>query len=124
MPVFDFKCPTEGCKGFKYDVYLPLRDSAKPICLDCDTMMETCLSLGSQHIAASAYPYTTRNITKDGSPIEVTGASHLRSLEKEHGVRLRDDAAFVTKEWLGYDMQKKQHVYKESSGVGEKGCWV
>lgn len=124
MPIFDFACPTVGCGGFKVDVYLPLRSSEKPLCLDCNTRMETCLALGNQHIAASAFPYVTKNIHPDGKAIEVRSPGHLKELCKTFNVTPRDDAAFIEKEWLGYDMRTKKHVYREGAGVGLPGCWV
>lgn len=86
--------------------------------------METCLSLGSQHIAASAFPYVTRNIHPDGKPIEVQSPAHLKELCKTFNVTPRDDAGYITKEYLGYNMQTKKQMYKESSGVGLPGCWI
>lgn len=70
---------------------------------------------------ASAFPYTTSNIT--GKPIEVSSESHLKALCAEHGVTHRPDVAWLEKRHLGSDRQGRP-VYKEGNGVGLPGCWV
>jgi predicted nucleic acid-binding Zn ribbon protein len=118
MPVYDFKCP--GCGNARLDVYVH-GFSDRPRC-NCGQEMEKQWSSSITDTGSSIYPYTTSHIT--GSPIEIKSPSHLRSLERTHGVRLRDDAAFLTQEYVGYDIRSKKQLYKESSGVGMKGCWV
>lgn len=121
MPTFDFECPTKACfLGLKRDVYLPLLSSEPPTCADCGKVMERVWSI-TKRDATSVYPYTTKNIT--GKPIEIRSPGHLKEIEKRHGVRLRDDAAYVTQRWEGYDPMTKKHVYKES-GAGMPGCWI
>lgn len=45
------------------------------------------------HKPASAFPFVTTNL--NGKPIEVKSAAHYKELQKEHGVRLRDDVGYI-----------------------------
>lgn len=74
--------------------------------------------------SANGYPYTTKNILPDGSPVIVESPAHERQLCKQHGVVKRDDAAWIGKEWLGYDFRTKKQKFKEGNGVGMPGCWI
>lgn len=73
-------------------------------------------------VSSKIYPYTTRHIS--GQPMEITSAAHERAVFAAHGIRQRDDAAFLNKEYLGYNWKTKQQEYKEGNGVGMPGCWV
>lgn len=70
----------------------------------------------------SAFPYVTKNF--NGEPITVESQSHLDSLCKQYNVTHRPDAAWITKEYQGYDFRTKKQRYKEGSGLGMPGCWV
>jgi hypothetical protein len=76
-----------------------------------------------RHIPGAAFPYVTRNITRDGSPVEVTSLAHLRQLERQHGVRNRDDADFIDEQWQGYDPMTKSQRYGGGRGGGSNR-WV
>lgn len=119
MPTYDFRCEA----GHVFEGYLPLRATENPPCGECGKPVERLIST-NRHIPASAYPYVTKNIHKDGKAIEVRSPSHEAELCKIHGVRKRDDAAFLTQEYLGVDFRTGKQIYRERSGVGEKGCWV
>ena len=121
MPVYSFLC--EPCNLGK-DAYVPLTTSPLLSCEGCGKEMEKVWSLGTEHRAASAFPYVTRNLDPSGKPVEVRSASHLESLCKQYGVTHRPDAAWVTKHYEGYDWRTGKQRYSESSGVGEKGCWI
>jgi hypothetical protein len=74
------------------------------------------------HRPGAVFPYITRNIT--GEPIEVRSHGHLKELCKEHGVRLRDDNAFIDSEYQGYDIRTGKQNYSEGSGRGLPGQWI
>lgn len=78
--------------------------------------------LGSH--AATGYPYTTKNILPDGAEITVESPAHEQELCKKYNVTKRDDAAWIEKEWLGYNFRTKKQEFKEGNGVGLPGCWV
>jgi hypothetical protein len=79
--------------------------------------------------AFQAYPYKTRNLTADGSEVEVTSGAHERSLmqqyERDTGNKLvkRDDAAWIGATYEGHDMYNDRQVYSEGSGRGMPGQW-
>lgn len=118
MPTYDFKCEN----GHLEEHYIPLRGGENPPCDACGGKTERLISVHG-HVPASAFPYTTTHIHPQGKPIEVKSALHLRSLEKQYGVRLRDDAAYLTQEYLGWDSRNRRQVYRES-GRGMPGVWV
>lgn len=120
MPIYDFLCPS--CETGHLDRYVPGIGETIP-CVDCGTKTEIVWSITPRD-GMSVYPYVTRNITKDGSPVEVKSALHLKELCRKHGVTPRDDSAWITKEWHGYDWKTKRQVYTESTGVGDPGCWI
>jgi hypothetical protein len=94
-----------------------------PTCSHCEQVMERdYMDEHSRHTPASGFPYVTSNIT--GSPITVTDLGHERELCRIHGVTKRDDAAWLTKEHAGLDWRTGKPIYRESSGVGDPGCWV
>jgi hypothetical protein len=74
-----------------------------------------------QYSGETSYPYVTTHIT--GKPIEVTGPGHERELCRIHGVRKRDDAAWVEKRYLGVDPRTGKQRYSEGSGMGLPGVW-
>jgi predicted nucleic acid-binding Zn ribbon protein len=121
MPTYDFLCEVD--KQSLSDVYLATREADNPSCPKCSKPMERILSLGGRHVGASAFPYVTKNIRKDGKPVEVTSEKHLQQLCKENGVTHRPDSAWLTKERLGYDWATKKQIYSEGSGRGLPGCW-
>jgi len=120
MPLYQLECAK--C-GNSVERYLALRGDPNPKCEmpDCGGETERVWA-GRQRGATSIFPYVTTHLT--GQPIEIKSASHLRSLEKQHGVRLRDDAAYTDKRWDGYDFKTRQHRYSEGSGRGMPGSWV
>jgi hypothetical protein len=85
--------------------------------------MDKAYSLAVTHIPGGTYPYMTRNITKDGKPVEVRSAAHLKDLCKQHGVTHRDDNAYIEKSYEGYDIRTGKQKYRESSGAGLPGSW-
>lgn len=93
-------------------------------CKKCDCVMERDLTVEARtHVPGNAFPYVTRNITRDGSPVEVTSLAHLRQLEKIHGVRNRDDADFIDEQWQGYDPRSGEQHYGGGRGGG-RNRWV
>jgi len=76
------------------------------------------------HTPASGYPYITRNITPDGSPVEVKSAAHEAELCKIHGVTKRDDQAWIEKEYVGHNWRTGKPEYWEPSGRGMPGSWI
>jgi len=74
-----------------------------------------------QHAGQGSYPYTTSNIT--GKPIEVTSPGHEKELCKIHKVRKRDDAAWLEKEYKGFNPMTGKQEYSEGSGRGLPGSW-
>jgi len=73
-------------------------------------------------IVKHEYPFTTKAFT--GKEIEVTSAAHEKALCQAHGMTKRDDAAWLEKEYVGYNRRTGKHEYKEGRGVGLPGCWV
>lgn len=120
MPFYEWSC--EPCsqreKTFEYKM-VPIA----PTCSHCEQVMDR--NYHAEHTrerAASGYPYITKNIS--GEPIEVTSPGHEAELCKQYGVAKRDDAAWLTKEHAGQDWRTGKPIYRESSGVGDPGCWV
>lgn len=93
-----------------------------PVCACGAEMERDYMDEHARHVPSSGFPYVTSNIT--GSPIEVTDLGHERELCRIHGVTKRDDAAWLTKEHAGLDWRTGKPIYRESSGVGDPGCWV
>lgn len=122
MPVFDFLC--EADNEAQSDVYLPTRESENPACPKCALPMERIYSLAGRHVGSSAFPYVTKNLTPDGSPVEVKSERHLAELCKLYGKTHRPDSAWITKEYVGYDWRTGKQVYTEGSGRGLPGCWI
>ena len=118
MPVYQFGCKKKECAK-EWEAYLPSFNSKNPKC-ECGGKGERVWKITSR-TGYGIFPYTTSNLT--GSPIEITSPAHLRSLEKKHGVRLRDDVAYINQEWRGYDPVTKKQIYNES-GRGMKGQWI
>lgn len=77
---------------------------------------------GVSLVTEKSYPFTTKMFT--GQPVEVTSRAHERALMREHNVVKRDDAAWIDKEFVGWNRRTGKYEYKESSGVGNPGCWV
>jgi hypothetical protein len=123
MPTFDWECP----KGHQFEAFV----HSKADGVDCPVELAEgglCATHAVETIWAitkrggqGQYPYVTKHIT--GKPIEITDAAHESRVMKENGVRKRDDAAWLTQEWTGYDMKTKKQNYKES-GAGMPGCWI
>jgi hypothetical protein len=118
MPVYALSCGEH-----EFEAYVPSFNSENPKCKECSAPTERVWRT-SRHIPASAFPYVTRNIHPDGRPIEVKSASHLDSLCKRYNVVHRPDAAYIEKEYQGYDLRTGKQVYKEGSGRGVKGAWI
>jgi hypothetical protein len=114
--VYNWSC--EDCKVLEEAYVHSFKDVRE---CKCGKPMEKVWSLGVSQSGYSGFPFTTSHIT--GSPIEVRSPQHLRDLCKIHGVTPRDDAGWLTKEYMGID-RKGNPTYKESSGVGLPGCWV
>jgi hypothetical protein len=77
---------------------------------------------GVSLVTEKTYPFTTKMF--NGKEIEVTSRAHEKALCQEYGVRKRDDAAWIDKEYLGYNSRTGKQEYRESSGVGNPGCWI
>lgn len=84
--------------------------------------VEKLWSLGTRP-GPSAFPYTTTNLTNDGSRVEVKSAKHLEQLCKKYGKTHRPDASWVNKTYVGYDWKTKKQIYSEGSGRGMPGSW-
>lgn len=122
MPFYVWSC-NEGHEQEVEKTFEHKMEPKAPDCPRCKQSMERDWHLESRrHTPASGYPYVTKNIT--GQPITVTDASHEAQLCKEHGVAKRDDAAWIDKEYLGYNWKTDKQEYKEGNGVGNPGCWV
>lgn len=94
-----------------------------PTCSQCEQVMERDFPAEyGRGRAANGYPYVTKNIS--GEAIEVLSPGHEAELCKIHGVVKRDDAAWLTKEHAGQDWRTGKPIYRESSGVGDPGCWI
>src|SRR5687767_14890509 len=111
MPIYAYEC--KACQG-QFDRYVNYTTSENPAC-ECGGATEKIWKI-TKHVAASAFPFTTTNLT--GQPIEVTSPGHLEELCKLHGVTNRPDAAFLTKEYAGVDFRTGKQIYKEGSGLG------
>lgn len=91
-------------------------------------------TLGNNDVGSQTFPYITRNITKDGSPVEVKSPGHLKELCKRHGVIPRPDNGWKETEYKGYqpggldprthEYKKGKQVYREGSGRGLPGSWI
>lgn len=122
VPVYNFGCLKE-C-GWEGEAYLSTITSSNPTCGRCGAETERIWRLGVRHIAASGFPFTTRNLSPDGSPETFNSQSELDRACRERGMTQRDDAAWITQEYLGIDMRTGQQRYKEGNGVGLPGCWI
>lgn len=120
MPVYSFECVE--CGG--WEGYIPFYSSPNPPCPKCTGEKVERVFKVTKHIAASAFPYTTKNIHPEGREIEVRSSAHLEELCKRYGKTHRPDAAWLTKEYHGWDPFKKKQIYSEGSGLGMPGCWV
>lgn len=118
MPVYQYECT----QGHQFEAYVQKFGETCPCKVCGNGEVERIWSI-TKRDAKSVFPYITTNITPDGSPVEVRSALHLEQLCKENGVVHRPDAAFLTKEYLGYDWRSREQKYKES-GTGMPGCWV
>lgn len=125
MPTYTYSC--EPCKH-DFDRFVMLTSSPNVECELCGGPTEKVWTV-SQRTGYSQWPYKTRNITPDGSEVEVTSAAHEKMLMEEYKrktgaeIRKRDDAAWITAEYRGYDPVSKSQRYVEGSGVGLPGCW-
>ncbi len=133
MPIYGFRCTKD--EKHTEEHYYPFRsEELGRACESCGAPMERDLRVEARtHIPSSAFPYVTKNI--NGKPIKVESAAHLRQLEKEHGVRLRDDAAYLEEEFCGVENKIEvdpkggvranySPTYRGSAGGG-RGCrWV
>lgn len=119
MPTFNFQC---SC-GKEWEAYIHNHVNDNPLC-SCGLVPERVWALGNTHRGSSTYPYITRNITPDGSPVEVTSGAHLESLCKQYNVEHRPDNGWLEKEFLGVDWKTGKKQYKESSGAGMPGSWI
>lgn len=119
MPTYSYSC--SDCQ-YEYDAYVGKIGEMHP-CRSCGSAKVEKIWAITRRNGYMVFPYITKHIT--GSPIEIRDAAHLKQLELEHNVRLRDDAAYaVPNEYLGYNRATKKHEYKEGSGAGMPGCWV
>lgn len=118
MPLYQLQC--QSC-SVSEEQYLVRHSDPNPACRHCAGATERVWQ-GVQRGAVSVFPYVTTHLT--GKPLEIKDAGHLRQLEKQHGVRLRDDSAFTEQRWEGYDFRNKRHRYTEGSGRGLPGSWV
>lgn len=123
MPTFDNKCTNPECEGLLLDHYTHSHKDPTPACPKCGGAMERFYSLGNGHSGTNGYPYVTRNITPDGSPVEVRSPGHEADLCKRYGLRKRDDVGFVEERWEGWDFAKKEHRFSGGGGRGLPGAW-
>ncbi len=133
MPIYGFRC-TRNEKHTE-EHYYPVRgEVAERECETCGAAMTRDLRVEARnHVPASAFPYVTKNIT--GKPIVVKSSAHLEQLQREHGVRLRDDCEYIDEEFRGVDNNisfdrdgKLKASYSPNYGGGRgggRGCrWV
>ncbi len=118
MPLYQLQC--SACQH-SFEKYHHRFSDPNAECEKCGGATERVWN-DVQRGATSIFPYTTTHLT--GSPIEIKSASHLRQLEKQHGVRLRDDAAFTEKQYKGFNWRTRKQEYSEGSGRGMPGSWV
>lgn len=119
MPTYDWECPS--CHWGEEAYVNFFRDTRS--CRDCNVEMEKVWGYSTTH-TSGGFPYTTRNLDPSGRPIEVSGPGHEAQLCKQFGVRKRDDAGWVDKEYMGWDFKNKKQNYREGNGAGLPGCWV
>lgn len=121
MPFYVWSCDKDKIKHVKQTFEYKMEPKA-PRC-NCGNFMERDYHLESRrHIPASGYPYDTKNIT--GKRITVRDSNHEAELCKRHEVEKRDDAAWLDKEYLGYNWKADKQEYSEGSGMGLPGVWV
>lgn len=119
MPIYTFSCPC----GKEWEGYIASSSSNNPSCA-CGATPERVWGFSVRHIAANGFPFTTTNVSPDGRPETFSSQSELDRVCKERGLVQRDDAAWVSQQYLGVDMRTGQQRYKEGNGVGLPGCWV
>jgi predicted nucleic acid-binding Zn ribbon protein len=119
MPFYEWSC--EECGKAASTFEHRCRPEA-PTCPDHGRMVRDWHAEARVHTPGSVFPYVTRNI--NGEPIEVRSHGHLKELCKLHGVRLRDDTAYIDEEYRGYDIRSKDQNYSGGSGRGLPGQWV
>lgn len=79
----------------------------------------------NSHVKGSdVFPFTTKNIHPDGKPVTVKSEKHLKQLCAEHGAVHRPDAAWINKDYKGYNVRTQKHEYAEGNGCGMPGSWV
>lgn len=133
MPIYGFRCTKD--EKHTEEHYYPFRsEELGRACESCGAPMVRDLRVEARtHIPSSAFPYVTKNIT--GKPIVVRSSEHLRQLEKEHGVRLRDDCEYIEEEFRGVENRfsvdregKLKSDFSPTYGGGRgggRGCrWV
>jgi hypothetical protein len=118
VPVYAFSCE----QAHEFEGFLQSYRDENPRCVRCFAPTERIWKLGTGHSGVMAFPMTTSHLS--GKPETFTSQSQLDARCRELGVTQRDDAAFVTKMYEGYDWRTGKQRYKESSGVGMPGCWV
>lgn len=118
MPIYHLEC---GACAHSFERYHQRFSDPNAACEKCGGATERVWQ-DIQRGATQIFPYTTTHLT--GEPIEIRSAKHLRQLEKQHGVQLRDDVAYTEKRYVGYDWRTRKQVYREGAGVGSPGCWV
>jgi len=85
---------------------------------------------GRSRNAFQEFPYKTKNLTADGSEVEVTSGAHERALmqqyERDTGNKLvkRDDAAWINETYEGYNRRADRQEYSSGSGRGMPGQWI
>lgn len=121
MPIYAYQCASD--EAHEFEKYVPMTGSPNPSCEKCgaDTEKIWRVSKGRDW---GGYPYVTRNLTPDGSPITVENPSHEATLCKMYGKVKRDDAGWIDTEYVGYNPYTGRQEYKEGSGRGMPGCWV
>lgn len=122
MPFYDWCCSVGGCGEHKETFEHRPKPKAPSCTRHCLPMIRDWHGEARAHTPGNVFPYTTRNI--NGQPLEVKSHAHLKELCKEHGVRLRDDNAFIDSEYKGYDIRTGKQSYSEGSGRGLPGQWV
>ena len=85
MPLYESEC--RQC-GYRQEYYSPIITTESKPCQKCGQPTDRVFSA---YVAKTFTPFTTRNLTGDGTPVTIRGPGQLRQMEAEHGVKLVDD---------------------------------
>lgn len=107
MPIRDFKCDACGKDQERFyqqtnahtrlvqrgslvtEVTSEQTDPTYPPCDSCGGSLSVQpLAQDSRRFVGSVFPFTTKHITADGSPMVIESMGHLRAVERKYGVVL------------------------------------